>query len=114
MEANAPEPGVMRQEFINIVVAKCGGKVSPQKAGEVVDKILEKQAMFYAQMADSEVDTSSIDAAMVAAELPGRAQAVIQIGANFVQFMSGDQKLAWQGAAERLRDSCRKLVDLIQ
>lgn len=113
-EANAPAPEVMRAELINIMVAKCGGKITRTKAEQVVDAILEKQMRYYAEMADSEVDTSSLDAAMVAAELPGRAQAVIEQGARFVQFMSTEQKTAWQGAAERLRDSCRKLVDLIQ
>lgn len=113
VEPNAPDPAIMREELINTAMDTVP-KLGRFQASQLIDAFLHRQMLYYAQMADSEVDTSSVEAAQIAGELVGVANAVIEQGAQYTEFMNEGQKHAWRFAAERLRDSCRKLVDLIR
>lgn len=110
---NAPAPGAMRLEFINIMRGRAPGKLTFEKAGEIVDAILEKQMRYYAQMAETEVDNSAPEFIVAVGELAGRAAAVINIGAEFVQFMSAEKRQQWQQNAQRLRDTCKTLENML-
>lgn len=109
--ANAPTPDAMREELINILMNHGGGNISRTKAGGVVDLMLAKQMAFYSQMADAEVDMSGQEAALAVAELPGRVDTLIRLGAKVGDAMLPDDRRNWQRSAEMVRESVRKLVD---
>ena len=110
-EANAPSPEVMREEFINIVLdnnPSCG----KWRAANIVDEILNKQMAFYSQMADTELDTTNVEAAMVVQELAGLVGALIAQGAEVVEYMRDGNK--WRTTATRARAAVVKLGEMMQ
>lgn len=109
-EPNALAPEAMRQEFINIVVNQSHARLSHDRAGKIVDSILEKQMQFYAAMAEPEVDM--VEAAQVVSEVKGIVEALIRQGASVCEFMP--DKAKWQSLAARARDLCAKLEGLIE
>jgi hypothetical protein len=109
---DGPEPGVLREEMINIVVGDGEGRISRHAAGKIVDEILRKQMMFYSQFAQPELTASVQDQLAAVTEVAGLMAAVIKQGARHCGVMTPDQLRDWQTTAARARAAISKLVGL--
>lgn len=111
-KGTAPDPSIMREQFIKVITNKLP-KAGEFRAAQIVDEILEKQIMFYAQMADAELDATDPDVVMAIGELNARAAAVIVIGARYTQYMPHDEQLKWQSAAAALRNVVARILSAV-
>lgn len=108
--AEAPSPDVMRQAFINTILhhnPSCGAF----RAGQIVDEILKRQVAFYSQMAEVELDTSSVQAAVIVQNLAGTIGALIEQGAMVINYMSDPER--WRRTATRARNDLVQLGEML-
>lgn len=104
---NAPNPVLMRVEFINIIMAHAPGKVSYNKAELMVDKILARQMQYYAAMADPQMEADNREQLQVVTEAKGMIEALVRQGGAVAEFMS--DRALWQRTAARGRELAAKM-----
>jgi hypothetical protein len=109
-EANAPDPVVLREDLINILLGKnpaCG----QNRAEQIVDAMLIRQMEYYAGFAEAEIDTDSVEAAVIIQTLMGNVMALISMGASVVDYMA--DKVKWQTKAAQVRAGFEQLSGMI-
>lgn len=115
-EASGPDalaPMALTTEMVNKMVAKCGGKISVQKANDVVDELLQIQMRFYAAIATPELDKADAEEAMMTVgQLNGRIAALIVVGAEAVEHLTPDRRKAWQTNAASVREGMAAMMEL--
>lgn len=110
---DALEPMVLNQEMVNKLVAKAGGKISTQKAHEIVEALLEIQMRYYAAIATPELDKANAEEAMMTVgQLNGRVAALIVVGAEGVEHLPPDRRKAWQQNAASVREGMAAMMEL--
>lgn len=112
VEPNAPDPTALREEMINIVVGDGEGRIHRHAAGNIVDKILQKQMMYYSQFATPEISADPAEQMAAVTELLGLISAVISQGARHTGVMAPQQLLEWQTVTARTRDAVNRVVEL--
>ena len=110
--ANAPDPAIMREEFINILVAG-GTGVARGKAERMIDAILAKQMEYYSAIADPTVTEDVTQIMTALSGLEGSVNALIATGAKGVPaLLSADQE-AWRFQATRARENVQAVLALL-
>lgn len=110
---DALSPEVMREEFINILFAKSGGKLLRHKCAEMVDTILEKQMQFYQAVAQPELTADTTQIMLALTGLAGCTEAVIRSGAAHTSRMNGKEHALWQRNATMLREKVNAILELL-
>lgn len=111
-EPNAPEPSALREELINLLVAKAGGKITRHKAEESVDAMLLKQMMFYSQMAEPELAAPVAEQMALVGRMHGLLSAVILQGSDYTQLMSPEKLRTWQRVTSEARTTMRAMMEM--
>ena len=111
-EANAPDPGVLREEMINIVVGDGEGRIHRHAATRIVDAILQKQMMYYSQFATPELSAPVEEQMSAITEMFGLVNALIQQGARHTGVMTPTQLAEWQSVAARTRAMMERIAGL--
>jgi hypothetical protein len=110
-ENNAPSPEVMREDFVNLFVAR--GGVSRNKSEQLVDEMLKRQMGYYAMMAEPEVTDNPQEIILALTGLEETVNLVISTGASVVEFMPPDVRARWQTNTAKLRQKAAQVLALL-
>lgn len=106
-EPSAPNPVLMRVEFINIITAHGGGKISFNKAALMVDKIIARQMQYYAAMADPQMEADNREQLAIVMEAKGLIEALCRQAGAVADYMP--EKALWIRTAARARELAQKM-----